>query len=239
MQQVLKDVRFLLERGDWQAALATASRCPDFPMRRPSHTNHAITAHRKVTPTLTRMTWPLANETGATMSIQATMLPPGGGETIPVVNATLKAAMGPHTNTSSFEVIIEPGFDVGAHIHTHGEEIFYVLEGQLDVFAFEPVDRAAEDWHRWVSPSGQRFLRGGPGAFMHVPAGIPHAFANTTDKPVRMFFQSSVPGGHENYFRELADILRGGTMPDADKIARLRARYDIVQLTDLHSPGGG
>jgi len=53
--------------------------------------------------------------------------------------------------TSTFEVVIGPGFDVGAHVHAVGEEIFYVVEGELDVLAFEPIDRVVGDWHRWKS----------------------------------------------------------------------------------------
>jgi oxalate decarboxylase/phosphoglucose isomerase-like protein (cupin superfamily) len=71
-----------------------------------------------------------------------------------------------------------------------------------------PSSRSPQDWHQWRSSTGQTFLRGGPGAFMWVPTGTPHAFANTTDRPVRMFFQSSLPGGHDNYFDQLAEVLR-------------------------------
>jgi len=166
------------------------------------------------------------------------MLPPGQGEVIADLGATLKAAMGPDTSTSSFEVVIRPGYDVGAHVHTRGEEVFFVLEGEIDLLAFEPQDRSVSDWHEWVSTSGRRFMRGGPGAFMHVPAGVPHAFANRGGGPVRMFFQSSAPGGHENYFRELAELLRGGGPPDQEAIARLRQRYDMVQLTPVRAAGG-
>jgi hypothetical protein len=52
-----------------------------------------------------------------------------------------------------------------------------------------------------------------------------------------MFFQSSVPGGHENYFRELAELLAGGGPPDQEAISRLRERYDMVQLTPVRTPG--
>ncbi len=169
------------------------------------------------------------------MDAEGVMLAAGGGEEITGLDATLKAPMGPRTSTSSFEVVIGPGYDVGAHVHTRGEEVFFVLEGEVDLLAFEPVDRTLGDWHAWVSASGRRFLRGGPGAFMHVPAGVPHAFANRSDTRVRMFFQSSVPGGHENYFRELAAVLADGGPPDQDEIARLRQRYDIVQLTDVRT----
>src|ERR1039457_5296049 len=43
---------------------------------------------------------------------------------------------------------------------------------------------------------------------MFVPQGVPHAFSNPTGKPVKVFFQSSVPGGHENYFDELMSLLQ-------------------------------
>jgi mannose-6-phosphate isomerase-like protein (cupin superfamily) len=148
------------------------------------------------------------------------------------LDATVKITTDHPALTSAFEVVIGPGFDVGAHVHAHGEELFYVIEGELDVLAFEPLDRAVPDWHHWQSGTGQRFLRGGPGAFMFVPQGVPHAFSNPTGKPVKVFFQSSVPGGHENYFDELMSLLqRTSGRPDPDDVAGLRARYDIEQIT--------
>jgi len=165
------------------------------------------------------------------------VLPPGAGRRITggSLDATVKMTMDYPVSASTFEVIIGPGFDVGAHVHAVGEEIFYVVEGELDVLAFEPVDRAVGDWHRWKSATGQTFVTGGPGAFMFVPPGIPHAFSNSSGKPVKVFFQSSVPGGHENYFDELMAIMQAGKgRPDADAVADLRTRYDIEQITGLH-----
>jgi quercetin dioxygenase-like cupin family protein len=153
----------------------------------------------------------------------------GGG-----LDATVKATVSGGAVMSSFEIVVPPGFDVGAHAHPRGEETFFVLEGELDVLAFEPVDRTVKDWHQWRSAAGESFLRGGPGAFMRVPPGTPHAFANHTDREARMFFQSSAPEGHENYFEELADILRGANgSPDPQVVGELRRRYDIQQLTNL------
>jgi len=165
------------------------------------------------------------------------VLPPGAGRRITggSLDATVKMTMDYPASASTFEVVIGPGFDVGAHVHADGEEIFYVVEGELDVLAFEPVDRAVSDWHQWKSATGQTFVTGGPGAFMFVPPGIPHAFSNSSDKPVKVFFQSSVPGGHENYFDELMAIMEASKgRPDADAVAALRARYDIEQITGLH-----
>jgi uncharacterized RmlC-like cupin family protein len=164
------------------------------------------------------------------------MLPPGGGRLISGggLQATLKVAASHPAFASSFEVVLPPGYDAGAHVHVHGEEVFYVVSGRLDVFAFEPADRSGEDWHEWRTPAGQQFLSGGPGAFMYVPPGTPHGFANTSDEDTTIFFQSSAPGGHDNYFDELAALLRDSPgRPSQEAITDLRTRYDIEQLTPL------
>jgi|SRR5581483_204598 len=167
------------------------------------------------------------------------VLPPGAGRRIAGggLDATVKVGsdLAPF---STFEVVLPPGYDVGAHVHAHGEEFFYVVEGELDLLAFEPVDRSLPDWLRWESASGQRYLHGGAGAFMFVPENVPHAFANRTKAPAKIFFQSSVPGGHENYFDELAALLRKADgRPDPNDVAELRRRYDIEQLTPMNAAG--
>lgn len=164
------------------------------------------------------------------------MLSPGGGQQIVGggLQATVKMTMDYPALTSTFEMVIPPGWDVGAHVHSHGEEIFYVVEGELDVLAFEPLDRNISDWHQWTSKSGQTYLRGGPGAFMFVPEQVPHAFSNPTADTTKLFFQSSVPGGHENYFQELMRLLRDSAgRPAATDVDALRRRYDIEQLTTI------
>lgn len=51
-----------------------------------------------------------------------------------------------------------------------------------------------------------------PGTVVVVPPGCPHAFADPTDAPARMFFQASPP-------------------PDHAAVEELRRRYDIGQPT--------
>jgi quercetin dioxygenase-like cupin family protein len=151
------------------------------------------------------------------------------------LDATVKMTLDYPALTSTFEVVIGPGFDVGAHVHDLGEEIFYIVEGELDLFACEPIDRTVADWHDWESASGERPRRVGPGGFMFVPQGTPHAFGNPTESHTKVLFQSSVPGGHENYFDELFAILRESSgKPNPDVIAELRTRYHIEQLTTMH-----
>lgn len=164
------------------------------------------------------------------------MSPPNAGQRIQGggLDATVKVTTDYPALMSTFEMVVPPGYDVGAHLHDLGEEIFYVVEGELDMFAFEPVDRSLPDWHDWESAEGRRHMHGGPGMFMFVPEGCPHAFGNPTDKPARFFFQSSVPGGHENYFEELAVLLReSGGRPDFTASEELRRRWHIQQLTSI------
>jgi len=170
--------------------------------------------------------------------LEGLMLPPGAGRLIAGggLQATLKVPGGNPALASTFEVVVPPGFDVGAHVHSTGQELFYVLEGELDLLAFEPRRRTPDDWHMWVASDGRKFLHGGPGSLLFIPAGCPHAFANPTSKPARVLFQAA-PSGHENYLDELAAMLREAKgKPDPAAVAELRRRYDIEQLTSLRNP---
>ncbi|MEU3191023.1 cupin domain-containing protein [Streptomyces sp. NPDC006992] len=170
------------------------------------------------------------------------VLPPGRGRTLRTAaqQVTFKVT-GQHSRAaSSFEVVVPPGFDVGAHVHTRSEELFYVLEGELELLAFEPRARTRDGWREWESAAGDRPVRATGGTTVLVPPGCPHAFANPTGSPARMFFQSAPPPDHERYFDELLDILAADGPPDEAAVAELRARYDIEQLTPLrHGPPPG
>jgi oxalate decarboxylase/phosphoglucose isomerase-like protein (cupin superfamily) len=145
-----------------------------------------------------------------------------------------------HSQTwSVFEVVdIEPGFDVGAHVHRNAEELFYILEGQLDLLAFEPRVRTTTKWQEWESATGTKVAHGGPGSVMYVPRECPHAFANPGPGPARMIFLVS-PSGHEHYQKELAELVATAKGPLDQAIANLRARHDIQQLTPQVIPGRG
>jgi len=134
---------------------------------------------------------------------------------------------------SVFEVVVPPGFDSGAHLHTHAQEFFYLLEGELDMLSFEPTERSADSWHDWEAPDGRRVVRAGAGSAVFVPELTPHAFANRTDTAARMLFQCYPPPDHERYFEELAEIFTAGSAVDSEAVRRLRDRYDITQLTPL------
>jgi len=163
------------------------------------------------------------------------IIPPGQGRKL-ITNAqevTFKVTKAHGSAVSIFEVMVPPGFDVGAHTHHRSQEFFYVLEGQLDLLAFEPTTRTGEGWHDWESPDGDRVVRAGAGGCMFVPPGCPHAFRNATDSPARMLFQSSPSPDHERYFEEICEIFSAGQSVDPDAVQRLRERYDVRQITPL------
>jgi oxalate decarboxylase/phosphoglucose isomerase-like protein (cupin superfamily) len=160
------------------------------------------------------------------------VLSPGTGQQIGSIGMTLKVGAGESKNWSVFETVIAPGFDVGAHFHHHAEELFYVLEGELDLLAFHPGDLTAPDWRSWTSDTGAQVMRGTPGSLMFVPAGCPHAFTNPGTTPARMLFMVT-PAGHEHYLAELSELLSRPGPPDQAAVVDLRARYDIQQLSPI------
>lgn len=117
---------------------------------------------------------------------------------------------------SALEMRTAPGFDTGAHRHSRIEEYFYVLDGEIEARA------------------GDRMVVGGPGTFVYVPKGLPHSIANRSADPAA-FLLFTTPPGHEDYFRDLADVLSAEGPPDARLIAQVRARHDTEQLTALRT----
>ena len=161
------------------------------------------------------------------------VLPPGAGHRIQGAGMTLKVGAEQSGRWSAFEAEVAPGFDVGAHRHAEAEEIFYLLEGELDLLAFEPRTTAPGDWTAWESAGGATGCPRRPGQpHVSCPAGCPHAFTNPGTAPARMLFLVT-PSGHEQYLEGVAELLSQPGPPDQAAIIELRARYDIEQLTSM------
>jgi mannose-6-phosphate isomerase-like protein (cupin superfamily) len=163
------------------------------------------------------------------------VLPPGAGRKLvtKAQEVTFKATEADGAAMSIFEVVVPPGFDVGAHVHERSQEFFYVLEGKLDLLAFEPAERTTESWHDWESPDGDRAVRAEAGSCMFVPPATPHAFRNATTEPVRMLFLNHPSPYHELYFEEIVEIFSAGPSVDPEAVERMRQRYDVQQITPL------
>lgn len=81
-----------------------------------------------------------------------------------------------------WEAVVPPGGGPPPHRHTREEEGFYVIEGELAVYA-----------------EGRRVLAG-PGAFVNLPTGSTHWFRNEGDRPAKMLVVVA-PGGMEGLFK--------------------------------------
>ncbi|MER7172921.1 cupin domain-containing protein [Streptomyces mesophilus] len=160
------------------------------------------------------------------------VLEPGTGQLIGNSGMKLKIGAEQSPRWSVFEAVIPPGFDVGAHLHYAAEELFYILDGELDLLAFEPRLRTEGDWQLWESADGRKVARGGPGSLMFVPSACPHAFANPGTTPARLLLHVA-PSGHEDYLDEVAGLMSAGGVPDPDALRELRARHDLHQLTPM------
>lgn len=150
------------------------------------------------------------------MSLEALIYEPETGETLDLRGTKVRVlcTAADSVGASTFEFHAAPGFDTGSHIHSKIEEQFYVIDGQMELRA------------------GDRTILGRPGAFVSVPAGVAHAFANRSEASSRMLLVCTPPG-HERYFAELAEILARAGAPDPEEIAALRARFDTTQVEPL------
>jgi quercetin dioxygenase-like cupin family protein len=154
------------------------------------------------------------------MSVEAIVIEAGGGKVLSMrgTHVGYKAeGVRPGGGPTFLEFSPAPGFSTGDHVHSRIEEIFYVVEGEVQIRA------------------GDRMLKAGPGDFVLVPPGVPHGFGNAGDGPARMLLVISPAGVHESYFDELAELLAKPGPPDAEAIADLRRRYDTQQVSPLQA----
>jgi quercetin dioxygenase-like cupin family protein len=111
--------------------------------------------------------------------------------------------------TALMEFRIEPGYPVPPpHVHTHEDEITFVLEGELDVTI------------------GDETRTLGPGEAVFKPRGVPHAFAIAGGRPVR-FLETITPAGFEGYFRTIAATVRETGQVDREAASRLMTEYGL------------
>jgi quercetin dioxygenase-like cupin family protein len=105
--------------------------------------------------------------------------------------------------TTVFESIEMPGYKTNWHRHNNAEESFYVLEGVLTVTL------------------GDTTYHMGPGSYVFIARGTPHAQGNLGDTAVR-FITTVTPGGIEEFFRDRSELLKTAKPGDADFDLRYR-----------------
>jgi mannose-6-phosphate isomerase-like protein (cupin superfamily) len=170
--------------------------------------------------------------------IPVTVVQPGEGEyvALPGFGAVFKLS----SKANGGEVsIVEHPFEVGiltaAHRHTREDEHSIVLAGEIG----------------FRSDDSEVVL--GPGGYITKPRGQMHAMWNAGSEPGRII-EIITPGGFENYFRELGELLvdhandpLGKVLHDLPEFGELADKYgltygtpdwmdDIRQRYGLNSP---
>jgi mannose-6-phosphate isomerase-like protein (cupin superfamily) len=94
------------------------------------------------------------------------------------------------------------------HTHTREDEWSYVLTGRVGVQLAESSSVA------------------GPGDLVLKQRGVPHAFWNAADEPARLL-EVITPGGFEEYFSALAEVLAVDGPPDLSRLVEIAARFGL------------
>jgi mannose-6-phosphate isomerase-like protein (cupin superfamily) len=119
---------------------------------------------------------------------------------------TIKAC---HDDTAGAYTLLEqtapPLFGPPLHVHHGEDEAFYILEGALHLVC------------------GDQSFDAGPGSFVMLPRGIPHAF-QVGDNGARLL-QITSPAGFESFAHEVGDPAANAELPPptAPDIPRLVA----------------
>lgn len=107
------------------------------------------------------------------------------------------------------------------HLHHAEDEMFYILEGTLILWA------------------GGKTIHAGQGTFVHIPKGTIHTFKNESDSPVRALLMLT-PAGFEQYFLAVGIPVSGEhpTPPSLDPtmmemVIEIAPAYQMEVMTAL------
>lgn len=143
-----------------------------------------------------------------------TLLAPAEGDQVRLNALGVRFMIGEDEGEGRFSLVEHPmpprSLGAPLHTHAHEDEFSYILEGRVGL------------------QLGDKVIEAGPGDLVFKPRGVPHAFWNPGDGPARLLEIIS-PGGFENYFREMADVLAAPS-PDWGRAAEICGRYGI----DMH-----
>jgi mannose-6-phosphate isomerase-like protein (cupin superfamily) len=106
---------------------------------------------------------------------------------------------------------LPPLLDTPLHLHEREDELFHILEGEH------------------VFQCGGDEFHVGPGEFLALPRGVPHAHRRVVPGTGRFLVIAS-PGGFDGFFRMLADAERAGTLGPETYAAASR-QYGITWLS--------
>lgn len=114
------------------------------------------------------------------------------------------------------ENLNQPGMGIPLHLHRDEDELFYIVDGQVEF------------------QLGDEVMKATAGTAVHFPRNTPHAFTVVGDMPAKMIMMLT-PAGLEKYFEELSQ-LPPDEPPDMEKVVSISARYGIEFLSMPQGP---
>ncbi|MBD7941258.1 cupin domain-containing protein [Brevundimonas guildfordensis] len=115
-------------------------------------------------------------------------------------------------------ILIEgPGYRTPIHVHHHLDESFYVLSGRLTLHA-----------------GGQTQVLG-PGDYVFIPRGVPHAQGNQGSEATHLLMSVS-SGDFLGFFRAREDLVKTSPPGHPDYGPRMHALSDIYDVENLGDP---
>jgi mannose-6-phosphate isomerase-like protein (cupin superfamily) len=107
------------------------------------------------------------------------------------------------------EAVVRPGSEPPPHLHAREDELFYLLEGEIDAFAGDDVFTV------------------GTGGCVFLPRLVPHAFIIRS--PMLRMLALFTPGGIEDMFRRVSAPATNIGIPEAALIHPSVGNADVVQ----------
>ena len=114
-------------------------------------------------------------------------VPPGGGRSVWIGDRELVTFKATGKDTGGAFALVEvaglPGSGPPPHIHHRVDEVYCLLDGELEVL------------------DGERTFEASAGSVFHIPRGTLHAWRNATTRPARTLLFIT-PAGFEGFFEE-------------------------------------
>jgi quercetin dioxygenase-like cupin family protein len=100
----------------------------------------------------------------------------------------------------------EPGIGIPPHVHENEDEVFQVLEGQVEMSI------------------GDKMTTLNAGDIIFCPKGVPHSWKIVGQEKARSML-SIFPAGLEGMFKELSELPAGP--PDMEKVSEICGKYKL------------
>lgn len=147
-------------------------------------------------------------------------VPPGAGKRLWVAEELMTFVVSGGDTGGRYALTdstVPPGGEAPNHVHRREDEAFWVLEGEIEVTV------------------GEDTVTAGPGSFVGLPKGIPHAYVNAGPAPAR-FLTLMVPAGLEGFFEEVGKPATDPSSPppfaeeDVEKLLMVAPKYGVEIL---------